>query len=103
MPHLALDAVSIATPDGNPLFSDLSISIEREAVGLFGRNGSGKTTLLNAIAGYAALFCGTISVDGKIGILRRDRPAASSTVGDVLGVGGVYPLSAVYLVHRLTQ
>lgn len=87
MPHLALDAVSIATPDGNPLFSDLSISIEREAVGLFGRNGSGKTTLLNAIAGYAALFCGTISVDGKIGILRQDRPAASSTVGDVLGVG----------------
>jgi|MDTG01.1.fsa_nt_gb ATPase subunit of ABC transporter with duplicated ATPase domains len=87
MPHLTLDALSLATPDGTPLFSDLSLSVEREAVGFFGRNGSGKTTLLNAIAGDPRLAVGgTIMTDGKVGLLRQDTPPPGSTIGDMLGV-----------------
>ncbi|MEM8696618.1 MAG: ABC-F family ATP-binding cassette domain-containing protein [Pseudomonadota bacterium] len=86
MPHLTLDAVSIATPDGTVLFSDLSLSIEREAVGLFGRNGSGKTTLLNAIAGTVPSMHGTIAADGKIGLLSQNSLSPCSTVGDILGI-----------------
>ena len=87
MPHLTLDAVSFTTPDGTPRFSDLSLSVEHEVVGLFGRNGSGKTTLLKAIAGHAHLpLGGTIVTDGKVGLLRQDGSTPSSTVGDMLGV-----------------
>lgn len=51
MTMLTLDRVSLATPDGRLLFSDLTLSLGSERVGLVGRNGSGKSSLLHAIAG----------------------------------------------------
>ena len=87
MPHFTLDALSLATPDGTPLFSDLSLSVERDAVGLFGRNGSGKTTLLNAIAGDPSrVIGGTITADGKVGLLRQVAPPPGATIGEMLGI-----------------
>ena len=86
MSSLTLDSVSIATPDGVPLFSDLSLRIGREAVGLFGRNGAGKTTLLHAIAGDAP-HRGTIHVEGPIGLLRQSPIPGAMRVADALGAG----------------
>ncbi len=86
MPHLTLDAVSLATPQGIPLFSDLSLRLGGEAVGLFGRNGAGKTSLLRAIAGDIACV-GTIHVDGRIGFLRQSTIPGELRVSDVLGAG----------------
>ena len=87
MPHLTLDALSLATTEGTPLFSNLSLSVEHEAVGLFGLNGSGKTSLLNAIADDLRLVAsGTIMTDGKVGLLRQDALLTGATIGDVLGV-----------------
>jgi len=48
---LVLDSISLATPDGRPLFDRLTLAIGRERTGLVGRNGCGKSTLLRLIAG----------------------------------------------------
>ena len=48
---LILDSISLATPDGRPLFDGLTLALGRERTGLVGRNGSGKSTLLRLIAG----------------------------------------------------
>ena len=68
---LHLDRLSLAAPDGRFLFSDLTLSIGREAVGLVGRNGSGKSTLLRAIAGEVRPVAGSISLSGRLGVLRQ--------------------------------
>ena len=57
---LTLDTVSLATPDGTPLFGGLTLSLGAEAVGLVGRNGCGKSTLLAAIAGDLLPASGSI-------------------------------------------
>ncbi len=63
-----LDRLSLAAPDGRLLFSDLTLSIGRQAVGLVGRNGSGKSTLLRAIAGEVRPVTGSISLSGRLGV-----------------------------------
>jgi ATPase subunit of ABC transporter with duplicated ATPase domains len=50
---LTLDSISAQTPEHQVLFSDLTLSIGAERVGLVGRNGSGKSTLIRIIAGMA--------------------------------------------------
>jgi ATPase subunit of ABC transporter with duplicated ATPase domains len=48
---LTADRLSATAPDGTPLFSDLTLALGREVIGLVGRNGSGKSTLLRILAG----------------------------------------------------
>ena len=48
---LILDSISLATPDGRPLFDGLTLALGRERTGVVGRNGCGKSTLLRLIAG----------------------------------------------------
>jgi ATPase subunit of ABC transporter with duplicated ATPase domains len=57
---LTLDSVSLATPDGRPLFDGLTLAIGRERTGLVGRNGSGKTTLMRILAGEIEPAAGAI-------------------------------------------
>lgn len=72
MPHaITLSDLSWATPDGHLLFSDINLRFGLERVGLVGRNGVGKTTLLKLIAGELLPSTGTISVSGRIGVLRQ--------------------------------
>lgn len=85
MPNLVLDSVSVATPHGTQLFPALSLSVGKEAIGLFGKNGSGKSTLLRAIMGEAP-YSGTISCHGRISLLRQNSLPEDRTVADVLGV-----------------
>ena len=52
---------------GPPLFSDLSLAVERGLTAVAGPNGSGKTTLLKILAGLARPSAGTVRVrrDGQ--------------------------------------
>lgn len=83
---LTLDQVSAATPDGTPLFADLTLAVGRERIGLVGRNGSGKSTLLALIKGEGEPTSGRISRGGRIATLRQILPDAGA-VQDALGVG----------------
>ncbi|MBT2188726.1 ATP-binding cassette domain-containing protein [Sphingobium nicotianae] len=71
---LTLDSVTAARPDGSALFTDLTLAIGRERIGLVGRNGSGKSTLLAIIAGEAAAQTGHVHVAGRIATLRQILP-----------------------------
>ena len=48
---LTLDSISLATPDGRPLFDGLTLALGSERIGVVGRNGCGKSTLLRVISG----------------------------------------------------
>ncbi len=82
---LILDSISLATPDGRPLFDGLTLAIGRERTGLVGRNGCGKSTLLRLIAGEIEPGGGSVHRAGSIGMLTQladDR----LTVAQALGV-----------------
>ena len=83
---LTLDQVSAATPDGTPLFANLTLAVGRERIGLVGRNGAGKSTLLALIMGEGEFTSGRISRAGRIAIMRQILPDAGA-VQDALGVG----------------
>ena len=81
---LTLDSLSLSTPDGTPLFRDLTLSLGRERVGLVGRNGSGKSTLLHAIKGDVAPASGSIHLSGTVGMLQQsldDRQDLAGALG----------------------
>ena len=82
---LTLDRVSLAAPDGRLLFSDLTLAVGRERLGVIGRNGSGKSSLLRAIGGTAPVLRGNISVPGPVGVLQQS-PSPGGTVAEQLGV-----------------
>ena len=82
---LTLDALSLSTPDGSPLFRDLTLSLGRERVGLVGRNGCGKSTLLRAIIGDVTPASGNIHISGRVGMLQQSLDDALDLCG-ALGI-----------------
>src|SRR3989442_11028787 len=66
---LVLDSISLATPDGRPLFDGLTLAIGRERTGIVGRNGCGKSTLLSLIAGEIEPAGGSLERIGSYGEL----------------------------------
>lgn len=83
--RLTLDSLAAATPERRVLFSDLTLSVGTERVGIVGRNGSGKSTLLRIVAGELAPSAGTMHLEGSVGMLRQGWPEAW-TVAEALGV-----------------
>ena len=84
---ITLAGLAYATPDGRQLFNNLDLAFGRERTAIVGRNGAGKTTLLRLITGELAPSAGTVSVSGRLGLLRQAvQPAAGSTLADALGV-----------------
>jgi len=84
-----LDGLSLKTPDGRPLFENLTLSLGAERTGLVGRNGVGKTSLLRVLAGELAPADGAVSVRGRIGRLRQTlEPPPGVTVAEVMGLAG---------------
>ncbi len=72
MGFLELTDVSYALPGGWTLFSGVSFCVpEGEHAGLIGANGIGKSTLLRMIAGEEEPTAGTVSVDGRVGLMRQ--------------------------------
>src|SRR6266852_2678041 len=82
---LTLDSISLATPDGRPLFDGLTLALGRERTGVVGRNGCGKSTLLRAIAGEVEPASGSVRRAGSIGVLAQ-LADDSLTVAQALGV-----------------
>jgi ATPase subunit of ABC transporter with duplicated ATPase domains len=68
---LILDSISLATPDGRPLFDGLTLAIGAERTGVVGRNGCGKSTLLRLISGDAEPAAGSVQRTGSIGMLAQ--------------------------------
>jgi ATPase subunit of ABC transporter with duplicated ATPase domains len=80
-----LDSISLATPDGRPLFDGLTLALGRERTGIVGRNGCGKSTLLHLIAGEAEPAGGSVHRAGSIGMLAQ-LADERLTVAQALGV-----------------
>lgn len=83
---LTLESVALVTPSGHRLFSNLSLSVGRECVGVVGRNGAGKSTLLRAIVGSTAPQSGMITLRGTVGVLEQVVAPGDETVAEALGV-----------------
>ena len=87
MPSMTLSALTYTGPDGQTLFSNLDLSFGTGRTGLVGRNGVGKTTLLRLITGELTPASGTVSVAGRIGVLRQQvQPRPDETIADLFGV-----------------
>ncbi|MET0587234.1 MAG: ATP-binding cassette domain-containing protein, partial [Novosphingobium sp.] len=82
---LTIDRLSAVTPDGKPLFSDLSFALGEETVGLVGRNGSGKSTLLAILSGAAEPQTGSVTRSGRVAMLRQIQ-LDDGRVADALGL-----------------
>ena len=82
---IVLSAVSLQTPDGRPLLSNVELSFGPLRTGLVGRNGVGKSTLLRVISGELAPAAGRVTVDGRIGVLRQAVSPGDDTVADLFG------------------
>ena len=86
-PVVALHAVTLATPDGQPLLENLDLVFGADRTGLVGRNGIGKSTLLGVIAGEAAPHAGSVERSGRVAMLRQSvQAAAGDTLADLLGI-----------------
>ena len=87
MPSVTLSHLSYSGPDGQPLFSNLDLTFGTGRSGLVGRNGVGKTTLLRLITGALVPASGSVTVIGRIGLLRQSvQPGPDETIADLFGV-----------------
>eukprot|EP01035_Chromulina_nebulosa_P056858 gene56858-77923_t len=68
---IVLHDLAWAPPGGSPLFSDLNLTFGPERTGLVGRNGVGKTTLLRLIDGRLTPQAGSVTVNGRVAVLRQ--------------------------------
>jgi len=82
---LTLDQIAAARPDGTALFSDLTLAVGHERIGLVGRNGCGKSTLLALIIGERPPKAGHIHRAGRIAMLRQT-PVHVASMAEALGV-----------------
>jgi ATPase subunit of ABC transporter with duplicated ATPase domains len=72
MAALEVSHLGFTFPGGRTLFTDVGFRVgEGEHVALVGANGVGKTTLVRLLAGDEAGATGTISVDGRLGVMRQ--------------------------------
>lgn len=85
--QITLDCLSLHTPDARPLFSDLSLTIGAERIGLVGRNGCGKSSLLQVIAGRQRPASGSVRRIGKTGLLDQHQEVLGLSWAEGLGVG----------------
>lgn len=84
---ITLDGLSYRTPDGRALFDNLTLAFGAERTGLVGRNGVGKTTLLRLALGELSPSGGSVSVRGRLGVLRQiHEPPEGTTVAELMGV-----------------
>ncbi|WP_119084733.1 ATP-binding cassette domain-containing protein [Altererythrobacter sp. B11] len=99
---LTFDCLAARTPDGRPLFHDLTLSIGTERVGLVGRNGAGKSTLLRIAAGQVQPHAGTMRRGGTICLLQQEMPGRW-TVAEALGIAGEMDRLGRILAGRGTE
>lgn len=80
--------VTWCTPDGDPLFTDLTLALTSCRTGLVGRNGVGKSTLLKLITGELRPHAGKVTVHGRVASLEQVvQEIEGQTVAALFGVG----------------
>ena len=83
---IILSNLSLFTPDGRALLSDIDLTFAADRTGLVGRNGIGKTTLLASMSGEHVPQSGRVRINGTIGLLRQDvQILEGATVADLFG------------------
>lgn len=88
MSSIVLSGLSWTKPEGDQVFQGLDLSVGKERVGLVGRNGVGKTTLLNIIAGVLPPSAGSLSIEGKVVLVRQMLDAGSRETRPIFSVHG---------------
>ena len=84
---LNVSDLSFSWPDGTPVFTGLSFSVDRRTHSLVGSNGAGKTTLLRLIAGELRPASGSVSTVGDVEFVTQNPQAdPSRTIADVLEI-----------------
>ncbi|WGM31344.1 ABC-F family ATP-binding cassette domain-containing protein [Brevundimonas sp. NIBR11] len=92
---IVLHDLAWAPPGGSPLFSDLNLAFGPERTGLVGRNGVGKTTLLRLIDGRVMPHAGSVSVTGRLAVLRQTvQVDETETVADLFEARGALAILA---------
>ncbi len=72
MGALEVSHLHFTFPGGDTLFDDVSFRIgDGQHTALVGVNGAGKTTLVRLISGDEGGHTGTISIDGRLGVMRQ--------------------------------
>jgi ATPase subunit of ABC transporter with duplicated ATPase domains len=90
---IVLSNLSLSTPDGRPLLSNIDLTFGAERTGLVGRNGVGKTTLLASISREHISQSGRVAVNGTVGLLRQDvQPFSSAKVIDLFEARAAFDL-----------
>lgn len=93
--HITVSDLSVATPDGRPLLTQLNLSFGAERSGLVGRNGVGKSTLLRVMSGDLVPQKGSADVSGRFAVLRQALQIdPHETVADLFGVTDALDLLA---------
>ena len=99
--------LSFAWKSGQTVLAGCSLSVPRgEFWMLLGTNGSGKSTLLRLIAGLLAPQCGTVTIDGGLGIVFQnpDYQLVMPTVGADVAFGLVAEqLTTSQVRHRVAE
>ncbi|HSB88167.1 MAG TPA: ATP-binding cassette domain-containing protein [Ilumatobacteraceae bacterium] len=85
MGSIQVSHVGWRRPGGAELLRDVSFTVGNgERVALVGANGVGKSTLIRLIAGETTATTGTISIDGRVGIMRQLVGGSDQTVRDLM-------------------
>jgi ATPase subunit of ABC transporter with duplicated ATPase domains len=85
MGSIQVSHVGWRRPGGAELLRDVSFSVGNgDRVALVGANGVGKSTLMRLIAGEATATSGTISIDGRLGVMRQLVGDSDQTVSDLM-------------------
>ncbi len=83
MASIQVSGLGWKLPSGQELFRDISFSVGNgERVALVGANGVGKSSLLRILIGEQSATAGTVSIDGRLGVMRQ-----LVGMGDADGVG----------------
>jgi len=85
MGSIQVSHVGWRRPGGAELLRDVSFTVGNgERVALVGANGVGKTTLLRLIAGDSQPTAGTVSIDGRLGVMRQLVGDSDTTVRELM-------------------
>jgi ATPase subunit of ABC transporter with duplicated ATPase domains len=85
MGSIQVSHVGWRRPGGAELLRDVSFSVGNgDRVALVGANGVGKSTLLRLIAGETTATAGTISIDGRLGVMRQLVGDSDQTVRELM-------------------
>ena len=85
MGSIQVSHVGWRRPGGAELLRDVSFGVGNgDRVALVGANGVGKSTLLRLIAGEATATAGTITIDGRLGVMRQLVGDNDQTVRDLV-------------------